>query len=52
MIVRRWLLRRPTFVLLGLALVALVPACAAEKTAEAAAAADGRGVVPSAAPAG
>ncbi len=37
MIVRRWLLRRPTFVLLELALVIAVPARAAEKTAEAAA---------------
>ena len=37
MIVRRWLLRRPTFILLGLALAAVVPARAAEKAAEAAA---------------
>ena len=35
MIVRRWLFRQPTFVLLGLALVAVVPARAAENTAEA-----------------
>jgi Peptidase family M28/PDZ domain/PA domain len=37
MIVRRWLLRQPTFVLLALALLAAVPAHSAENTAEAAA---------------
>ncbi|HVS40484.1 MAG TPA: M28 family peptidase [Gemmataceae bacterium] len=37
MIVRRWLLRQPTFILLGLALLAAVPVRAAENAAEAAA---------------